>query len=161
MPLTFREACDVVDLLHRHHRRPQGHRFSIGVQRPDGTLCGVAIVGRPVNRVLDDRFTIEVTRVATDGTPNACSALYGAAWGAASRMGFRRAVTYTQDGESGASLRAVGWKPVAVLRARTGWDTPSRRRTERGTDRVGRILWEQHTNEAPKLSVLDDLHNHE
>jgi len=153
VPLTFREACAVVDLLHRHHKRPQGHRFSIGVQRPDGTLCGVAIIGRP-SRVLDNRLTIEVTRVATDGTPNACSALYGAAWGAASRMGFRRAVTYTQDSESGASLRVVGWTQAAVLRPRTGWDTPSRHRDDHGTDHVARILWHQHAKGVPELPTL-------
>jgi len=35
-------------------------------------------------------------RVATDGTPNACSLLYAAAWQAAKALGYRRLVTYTQ-----------------------------------------------------------------
>lgn len=159
VPLTLDDACEVVDRLHRHHRKPRGHRFSIGVRRPNGALCGVAIVGRPVSRVFDNRLTVEVTRVATDGTPNACSALYGAAWGAASRMGFLRVITYTQDGESGASLRAVGWKPIAELRPRTGWDTPSRRREDRGTDGLARILWEQRAKDAPELPSIEDLRN--
>ncbi|MFM9442554.1 XF1762 family protein [Streptomyces acidiscabies] len=119
--------------------------------------CG--IVGRTVSRVLDDRLTSEVPHVATGGTPNACSALYRAAWGAASRMGFRRAITSTQDGESGASLRAAGWRPVTVLRPRSGWDTPSRRREERGTQRVGPVLWERCANGAPELPALEDLRN--
>ncbi|MEU5425965.1 XF1762 family protein [Streptomyces olivoreticuli] len=159
VPLKFQDAADLVDAIHRHHKRPRGHRFSIGVQRPDGRLCGVAIVGRPVARCFDQDLCAEVTRVATDGTPNACSALYGAVWGAASRMGFVRAITYTQDGESGASLRAVGWKQAAVLRPRKGWDTPSRRREDRGTDGVARILWEQRAKNAPELPPIEDLRN--
>jgi hypothetical protein len=159
VPLILDEARTLVDALHRHHKKPTGHRFSIGVQRPDGSLCGVAIVGRPVARAFTNRYTAEVTRVATDGTPNACSALYGAVWGAASRMGFLRVITYTQDGESGASLRAVGWKRVAELRPRSGWDTPSRRREDRGADGVARILWEQRAQGAPDLPSIDALRN--
>lgn len=78
-----------MDSIHRHHQKPQGHKFSIGVQDETGRTRGVAIVGRPVARCFDDGLTVEVTRVATDGTPNACSALYGAAWKAASGMGCR------------------------------------------------------------------------
>lgn len=156
--LTLDEACIVVDRIHRHHRRPTGHRFSIGVLA-GGVTRGVAIVGRASARSFDNRFTLEVTRVATDGTPNACSALYGAVWGAAKSMGVRRVITYTQDGESGASLRAVGWRRVAELRPRTGWDTPSRRREGRGVDGVARVLWEQRTANADDLPPLDVLRN--
>lgn len=159
VPLKLRQACDLVDELHRHHKKPQGHRFSLGVLRPDGSLCGVAIVGRPVARAFDPDLTAEVTRVATDGTPNACSALYGAAWRTAAAAGYRRLITYTQDGESGASLRAVGWRQVAVLRPRTGWDTPARRREDRGTDLVARILWEQRSKDAADLPSITDLRN--
>ncbi|WP_220729502.1 XF1762 family protein [Streptomyces radicis] len=159
VPLTLADAAEVVDRWHRHHKRPQGHRFSLGVLDMDGHLRGVAITGRPVARALDNGWTVEVTRVATDGTPNACSALYGAAWRTAREWGFTRIITYTQDGESGASLRAVQWRQVAELRPRTGWDTPSRPRAGRGTDRVARTLWEQTTKDAPPLppiSVLRD-----
>lgn len=158
VPLTLADACTVVDRLHRHHRRPQGHKFSLGVLA-DGRMVGVAIVGRPVARALDTGWQVEVTRVATDGTPNACSALYGAAWRTASAAGYLRAITYTQDGESGSSLRASGWKQVAVLRPRTGWDTPARRRGDRGTDGVARILWEQARADAPALPPIDVLRN--
>ncbi|WP_259454408.1 XF1762 family protein [Streptomyces ginkgonis] len=159
VPLTLADAADAVDRWHRHHRRPQGHRFSLGVLDEAGHLRGVAIVGRPVARSLDTGYTVEVTRLASDGTRNACSALYGAAWRTAAAMGFGRIITYTQDGESGASLRAVGWRQVAVLRPRTGWDTPSRRREDRGTDRVARILWEQSRVDARPLPSLADLRN--
>ncbi|MFI7890935.1 XF1762 family protein [Streptomyces sp. CACIS-1.16CA] len=154
IPLTLADAATAVDRWHRHHRRPQGHRFSLGVLDDTGRLCGAAIIGRPVARALDTGWAAEVTRVATDGTPNACSALYGAAWRTARAAGFLRLLTYTQDGESGASLRGAGWRQVAALRPRTGWDTPSRRRGDRGTDGIGRILWERAAVDAPDLPPL-------
>lgn len=159
IPLQLQDAGDAVDRFHRHHKRPQGHKFSLGVLRPDGSLCGAAIVGRPVARSLDTGWQVEVTRVATDGTPNACSALYGAAWRTAKAAGYLRAITYTQDGESGASLCAAGWRLVAELRPRKGWDTPSRPREDRGTDGIGRFLWEKARLAAPPLPSLAELRN--
>lgn len=78
-PLTRREAGAYIREVHRHHGPPQGFKFAIGVRRGE-QLVGVATAGRPVARSLQDGHTIEVTRVATDGTPNACSMLYGACW---------------------------------------------------------------------------------
>lgn len=67
------------------------------------------MVGRPVGRWLDDGITLEVNRCCTDGTKNACSLLYGAAWRAAKALGYKRIYTYTRVSELGASLRAAGW----------------------------------------------------
>lgn len=156
VPLGFADACAAVDRWHRHHRRPQGHKFSLGVLA-SGHLVGVAIAGRPVARHLDTGWGLEVTRVATDGTPNACSALYAAVWRTASAAGYARVFTYTQAGESGASLRGAGWRLVAVLRPRTGWDSPARQRHDRGTDNIARMLWEQSRANAPTLPTLADL----
>jgi hypothetical protein len=141
VPVTFAEACAFVAMHHRHHRPPVGHKFSLGVARGE-QLAGVAMVGRPVARHFDDGLTLEVNRTATDGSPNANSMLYGAAWRAASALGYQRLVTYTQLGESGASLRAVGWRIVAERAERKGWTTPSRPRTDRGVDCMPRNLWE-------------------
>lgn len=141
VPVSFAEACAFVAAWHRHHVPPRGHKFSVGVAR-DGVLCGVAMVGRPVARSYDDGLTLEVNRTATDGTPNANSKLYGAAWAAAKALGYSRLITYTQAGESGASLRAAGYRVVAELRARKGWDVPSRPREDRGVDAMPRTLWE-------------------
>jgi hypothetical protein len=157
VPLALEAAADMVDALHRHHKRPRGHKFSLGVVREGGALCGVAIVGRPVARCFDKWWCLEVTRVATDGTPNACSTLYGRIWRVAKESGYLRVITYTQEGESGASLRAVNWTPIAELRPRTGWDTPSRHREDHGTDGVARILWEQRTKNAPELPSIEEL----
>ena len=141
VPVTFRQACAFIQAHHRHHRPPRGMKFALGVVGDD-TLVGVATVGRPVACHLDDGHTVEVTRTCTSGTANANSMLYGAAWRAARAMGYRRMVTYTQHGESGASLRAAGLLPTASLRRRSGWDSPSRTRTSHGVDGVERTRWE-------------------
>jgi hypothetical protein len=102
------EANAFVERLHRHHKRIQGHRFSIGAET-DKQLVGVAIVGRPVGGT--NRTTcVEVTRCCTDGTPNACSFLYGAAARAARALGYQRIQTYILVSESGVSLKAAGWQ---------------------------------------------------
>jgi hypothetical protein len=142
VPVSFADACAFVAEHHRHHQPPVGHKFSIGVA--DGAqLVGVAIVGRPVSRVIAaEGGTLEVIRSATDGTRNANSMLYGACRRAAFALGYDRLITYTQDGESGASLRAAGYRVIASRPARKGWDTPSRPRDRKGTENVARTLWE-------------------
>lgn len=142
VPVRFEDACGFVATWHRHHQPPVGHKFSLGVVTPDDTLVGVAIVGRPVARHLDDGMTLEVNRTATDGTSNANSALYGAAWRAAKALGYRRLITYTQAGETGASLRGAGWRVVAERPPTAGWTRPSRPRDDRGVDYIPRTLWE-------------------
>jgi hypothetical protein len=142
VPVQFRDACGFVEMWHRHHAPPVGCKFCIGVADDEDVLRGVAIVGRPVARMLDNGLTLEVTRTATDGTPNANSMLYGAAWRAAKAMGFRRLITYTQQGESGASLNGAGWKVITQLPARGSWDTPSRPRIPTGSEGIPRTLWE-------------------
>ncbi|MCI8351894.1 MAG: hypothetical protein HFJ86_12155 [Oscillospiraceae bacterium] len=111
VPITLREANAFVEQHHRHHGPTVGHKFSIGLS--DGErIVGVAIVGRPVSRRLDDGWTLEVNRLCTTGERNACSMLYGAAWRAARAMGYKRLITYTLISEKGTSLRAAGWKCV-------------------------------------------------
>jgi len=90
----------------------------------------------------DDGDTIEVVRVASDGTPNACSMLYGACQRAAFALGYRRVITYTQAEESGSSLRAAGWKVIAQRPSRKGWSVPSRPRDNTAYRSVPRQLWE-------------------
>jgi hypothetical protein len=141
VPVSFGDACEFVAAWHRHHQPPVGHKFSLGVA--DGeTLVGVAIVGRPVARHFDDGRTLEVTRTATDGTGNANSALYGAAWRVTKGLGYRRLITYTQAGESGSSLRAARFRIVAERKPNPGWNRPSRPRHALGTENVQRYLWE-------------------
>ena len=129
VPMTFREACAFVERLHRHHKPSRGCKFCIGVADEENKIRGVAMVGRPVNRVLDDGWTVEVNRVATDGCPNACSALYGASWKVARAMGYRKCVTYTLPHEGGASLRGAGWKLIAQTNGGS-WSCKSRPRVD-------------------------------
>ncbi len=105
IPVSLAQANEFVRQHHRHHKPVAGHKFSIGCAE-NGRLCAVAIVGRPVSRYLDDGFTLEVNRLCSDGTKNACSILYAAAARAARAMGYHKIITYTLDTESGASLRA-------------------------------------------------------
>lgn len=85
------------------------------------------IAGRPVARRLDDGGTLEILRVCTDGTPNACSFLYARCARIARLMGYARAITYTLASECGASLRAVGARPTGPL-APGEWGNSSRPR---------------------------------
>lgn len=128
VPLTLKEANSFVAKIHRHHGPVLGHRFSLGAQRGD-VLCGVAIVGRPVARGLDQRMAVEVTRLATDGTRNACSFLYRAACRAAWALGFLRVYTYTLAEESGSSLRGAGFTAEETTKG-GGWSCASRPRNE-------------------------------
>ena len=94
VPITLAEANEFVKRNHRHHGKVIGHKFSIAVADVETSkIVGVAIVGRPVSRFLDDGWTLEVNRLCTDGTHNACSMLYAAAWRAARAMGYKRVIT--------------------------------------------------------------------
>ncbi len=138
-PITFAEAAAFVRQHHRHHIPPVGHKFSIGLN--DGeVVVGVIIVGRPVARHYDDGYTAEVTRCCVlDGVPHANSKLYAAAWRAARAMGYRRLITYTLPSESGASMRAAGWR---VLHETSGgsWNRDGRPRVDKHPT-VPKLCW--------------------
>lgn len=56
VPITLAEANEFVRQKHRHHGKVAGHKFSIAVADVETSkIVGVAIVGRPVSRFLDDR----------------------------------------------------------------------------------------------------------
>ena len=131
-PIHFREACAFIAQHHRHHRPPQGYKFAVSVYA-DAQIVGVATCGRPVSRVLDNHFTLEVTRVCTDGTMNACSMLYGACRRAAKALGYQQIITYILSTEPGTSLKAAGWKCLGPAGG-GDWNCPSRpRRTQAPT----------------------------
>jgi hypothetical protein len=108
IPVSLKDANAFVAEHHRHHKPVVGHKFSIGCISGK-KLIGIAIVGRPVSRYLDNGFTLEVNRLCTDGTENACSKLYSAAARAAKELGYIKIITYILETENGASLRASGW----------------------------------------------------
>lgn len=139
MPISLGEANAFVAKNHRHHRPVVGHKFSIAAVLGD-RIVGVVIVGRPVSRRRDDGATLEVTRLCTDGTRNACSFLYGRAARAAFALGFQRIGTYTTPEEGGASLRAAGWTLIGETPGRS-WSVQSRPRVD--SHPLGaKLLWE-------------------
>jgi hypothetical protein len=144
VPLTLREANDFVSDHHRHSRRTSrdGGRFAIGVT-VDEILIGVAIVGRPISRMLNDATTAEVLRlcVSPEAPRNACSFLYGRCWRIWQQMGGKRIVTYTLQAEGGASLRGAGWR-VAGQVAGEPWHRPSRPRSHREIYMEPKFRWE-------------------
>lgn len=116
-PVTLDQALAFIREHHRHAKsRPASWRFGVGVRLGDD-LVGVGVAGNPP-RMLDDGQTISIVRVCTDGTPNACSMIYGSLCRAARALGFRYAVTYTLESEEGASLRASGFHIDGAVRAR-------------------------------------------
>jgi len=137
--MTRAEAHEFVRAHHRHHKPSVGDVFCLGAER-DGAIIGVAVVGRPVARMLNDGATLEVTRLCTDGTRNACSFLYGAAWRAARALGWKRLITYTLPEEGGASLRAAGWKLIGEAGGGS-WDRKSRARVDTAPTQV-KFKWE-------------------
>ena len=128
--VELKEANGFVASFHRHHKPVVGHRFSLGARGSVG-LVGVVIVGRPVARMTDQINTVEVTRLCTDGTKNACSFLYSAAARAAATLGYTSIQTFILESEGGVSLRASGWKLLGIS---DGGDWNCRSRGNRRTD---------------------------
>ena len=140
-PISLEEANAFVAKLHRHHKPVPGCKFCVAVSEEE-RVVGVAIVGRPVARLLDNGWTLEVNRCCTDGTKNACSMLYGASWRAAKALGYKRLITYTLPEEGGASLRASNWQCLG-LKGGGNWNTKSRPRIDTAeTLRGQKLLWE-------------------
>lgn len=119
--ISLAEANAYVIANHRHHDAATGHKWSLGAYK-DGRLVGVAIVGRPTGRRLDDGHTLEVTRLCTDGTRNACSFLYAAAARKAKAEGYTKIITFILQSEPGSSLRAAGWTLEAAKAGKPTWN---------------------------------------
>ena len=129
VPCSLEEANAFVRKHHRHNFPVTGAKFSVAASEQN-RIVGVAIVGRPVARMADDGWTLEVNRVATDGTRNANSFLYGAVRRAAWALGYKRLITYSLPEESGASLKAAGYRLIGEV-AGGSWNRESRPRVDR------------------------------
>lgn len=153
VPLELKTANDLVARLHRHHKQCQGHRFSLGVMTEDGELRGAAIIGRPVARLAGHPSEVlEVTRLVTDGTLNACSALYGAAARVGRELGYLRIQTYILESEPGTSLKASGWTCEGVAGGGQWKHTDGRpRRTDQPTDK--KLRWAKQLNDRGTVAL--------
>ncbi|MGE0148002.1 MAG: XF1762 family protein [Parvibaculaceae bacterium] len=151
VPVDMAEANRLVVRWHRRHGRVPGYKLALAAVETAGRrLCGVVVLGRPVNRHLDDGWTLEVLRLAGDGTPHLCSFLYGAAARAATAAGYLRLVTYTLAAEPGTSLRAAGWQAVAEVHGRS-WSCPARPRPG-AVKGEAKVRWERQLGERPEES---------
>lgn len=139
-PVSIRDAREYVRQFHRHHPPPVGGLFALGAAL-EGEIVAVAIVGRPVARMLQDGWTCELTRLASDGTRNACSFLYGRAWRAAQALGWRRMITYTLASEDGASLKAAGFNLIGEAGGGS-WSRERRPRVDRHPTQE-KLRWEK------------------
>lgn len=153
VPIDLEEANAFVAQWHRHlaHAPARGCKFCCAVATDH--IVGVAIAGRPNAREYQDGWTLQVTRTATDGTKNACSMLYAACWRAARALGYRRGVTYTLPGESGASLRAAGWRIIGQTRAET-WDRKDRPRVDTMPAQA-KLRWMIEASPSSRTSITD------
>lgn len=129
VPISQREANAFVARHHRHHKPVVASIFQVAVAK-DGNIVGVAIVGRPVARALDNGWTLEVNRLCTNGERNACSMLYAASWRVAKALGWKRLITYILNTEPGTSLTAAGWKCLGEAGGGS-WNTKSRPRVDK------------------------------
>jgi hypothetical protein len=110
VPVFQHQAKAFIAQHHRHNAPSLSSIFNVGLEC-DGKLVGVAMVGLPKARMSNDGRTLEVTRVCVlDDVPNGNSMLYGACARTAKALGWARLLTYTLPTESGASLKASGWK---------------------------------------------------
>lgn len=127
--MSLRQANDFVEQHHRHHKKRQGHKFSIGLEK-DGEVIGCVIVGRVSARKLDSGREAEIYRVCVkENNKNACSFLISAACRACKAMGYDCVYTYTLDSEPGTSLIASGWECLGKTPGRS-WSVPSRKRKD-------------------------------
>ena len=155
IPLTLREANGLVGRLHRHHKPVRGCRFCIGIyDDKKQQIVGAAIVGRPLARMIDQNEVAEVTRLATDGTKNACSMLYAACARSAKAIGFQRIITYLLEDETGVSVRAAGWTKDEHTSTGGQWSRSERPRQLTMANIVGaKQRWSKRLNIAhPGLS---------
>lgn len=108
-----------------------GGLFAIGLEER-GEVIGVAIVGRPVARMLQNGYTAEITRLCVrDGFYNACSILAALQQAEYNAMGYRRLITYILKTERGDSLKAAGFKQKIIGEVGGGsWNRQDRPRVD-------------------------------
>lgn len=110
VPISQKKAKAFIDDFHRHHTASVRDIFRVAARLSDeDEIIGVAQVGRPVSCYLDDGYTLEITRLCTNGDKDACSYLYSKCARIAKEMGYRKIITYILESEPGTSLKASGF----------------------------------------------------
>jgi hypothetical protein len=157
VPLELQDANELVTRWHRHHEKVIGHRFSSGaLDVRENRLVGAAIVSRPVARMTDQRTTVEITRLVTDGTRNACSIMYAACARIARELGYQKIQTFILESEPGISLRAAGWTCEDAHAGGGAWAREDRPRDD-SHPLCMKQRWTKDLNPARDPSYLDTL----
>lgn len=143
-PISFKDAAEYTHKYHRHSKYIHGWKFGVSIVDDNDEIIGVAVAGRPVSRILDDGYTLEILRICTNtDEKNVVSKLVSSMVRAGKALGYTKIITYTRIDETGTSLLACGFrscKDDMVVRKRS-WNTPSRKRTDR-SEVIERIRWE-------------------
>ena len=150
VPISQKEAKLFVKRHHRHHKPPVGSIFQVACSNGN-KIVGVAIVGRPVARLLDNGWTVEITRLCTIGTKNAASMLCAAAWRIAKNLGYKKLITYILDNETGTSLTAAGFKNIGECGGGK-WNRKGRPRVDEHPLQR-KIKFEKSENDGPERTV--------
>jgi len=143
-PITLRFANAYVEKHHRHSKRAQGCKFCIACMSTEDQILGIAIVGRPVARKLDDGYTGEIIRTCTNGSKNVNSFLYGACVRIWKEMGGKKIITYTLETESGVSLKAAGFTNDNITKSfpkGKGWTTRKNREWQPSVHSLQKLRW--------------------
>jgi hypothetical protein len=128
---------------------PRGALFAAVISSRIGTRAA-AIVGRPVPPARDDGFTLEITRIRTDGAISVEVAIYRAVWQLIRLRGYRRLITHTEMGVIRRGLVTLGLTPAAAVPPRAGAHVPPRLRVGRGVDGACRVRWEMTPGRHPQ-----------
>ena len=159
VPCTLEEANEFIDDYHRHHQPKPVAKFAIAASC-GGMIVGVVIVGLPKARLNADGWTLEVTRLATDGTKNTCSLLYGAAKRATFALGYSRLLTYTLAEETGSSLKASGFVDEGIIKGHSWKSTlPGRRFVDNRNPICDKRRWSCGTKRTDDRPRVDVAHN--
>ena len=152
VPMILRDANDFVEKWHRHSARTSndGGKYAIGLEH-DGQIVGVAIVGRPIARLLHEEGAAELLRLCTSpaAPKGSGSKLYSRAKRIWQLMGGTLFHTYTLKHESGATMRGAGVHEAAAEIDGQQWDRPSRPRDEKDVYDQPKLRWTETLTEIP------------
>ena len=129
-PITIKAANEFIKTFHRHHRptiRNCG-RWAIAAMNINNEMVGVVIAGNPVSATYMDGYTIELTRlcVKEPAPKGTCSFLLSKCCAIWKTMGGKKAITYTLESESGASLKGAGWRLSGIVKPHKRWTNKSK-----------------------------------
>ena len=129
--------------------------------KPGKILNGVAVVGRPVGRCLDDGETLEITRIAfldekdadefdvelmkfnQDHASPIPSMLVSSISKRAKELGYKKLITFTREDENGSYYKAAGFKVVHKQKYARKWKSKNAAAMYAKSSPAKRLRWEK------------------